>query len=99
MGDRLGSLIMKVIREYEPSDIHIDDLPPGETMDPVISFLMAEYLVTGLTGFKPRPEDGTTDEQRSLMMVKRWIAQFLNHAEKVGISIAVGEKVPEVYRS
>lgn len=80
---------MKTIHEYEPQDIDLD------AKDPVVTFLFARVMVVGITGFKPR--DG--DPADPTWSVKRLVADFLNAAERDGITIAKRESVPEVFRS
>jgi hypothetical protein len=83
---------MKTVHEYEPEDIKMSDFAEGEQMDPVHSFLMGQILIIGLTGWKQLPGDPPDDQAYPL---KRMIANFLNHAQKSGITIA--ESVPEVF--
>ncbi len=73
---------MKTYTEYEASDINLK----GE-VDPIHVFLMGQMLLIGLVGFKPVPEDG--DDPTG--PVRRMIAQFLNGAQKAGISIVKSE--------
>lgn len=80
---------MKTIHEYEPSDIKMDGFADGEKMDPIHSFLMAQMFIIGLTGFKPQ----RGDPEDPVYPVKRHIANFLNAAQKAGITIAPA--VPE----
>jgi hypothetical protein len=84
---------MKVLTEYEPSDIKMDGFAEGEKMDPVTSFLMVQFMVVGLTGFTPRPTDDPDDK---MIAFKRLIADFLNAAQKSGISITKSE-LPAAY--
>jgi hypothetical protein len=80
---------VKTYHEYEPADIDLD------AKDPVVTFLFTRVLIMGLTGFKPQegdPEDPTWP-------MKRIVADFLNAAERAGITIAKRETVPEVFRS
>jgi len=81
--------------EYEPSDIKMDGFAEGEKMDPVHAFLFGQMMLIALTGFKPQPGD---DPEDKLLVMKRAIADFLNHAQKAGITIAVGEAIPAAFR-
>lgn len=78
---------MRTIHEYEPSDINLR----GSPVDPVHSFLMGQFLVFALTGLKSK------EGEDSLLGLQRAIADFLNAAQKAGISITKSE-VPEVFR-
>ena len=86
---------MKTIIEYEPSDIKLmtADLGENETVDPIHAFILAQILIWGLGGVKQRPED--SDQFAPL---RRYIAGFLNAAQKAGISISLAEAVPAVFR-
>ena len=79
---------MKTYTEYEPSDIKMDGFAEGEKMDPVHSFLMVQLMIVGLSGFKPKPDD---DPEDKMLPFKRLIADFLNSAQKSGISISQSE--------
>ena len=83
------------VYEYEPSDIKMDGFAEGEKMDPVHAFLLGQIMLMALTGFKPREGD---DPEDKTLPVRRMIAEFLNHAQKAGITIAVAEAVPEAFR-
>ena len=87
---------MRTLHEYEPGDIKLDGFAEGEEMDPVISFLLAEVIIIGLTGFKPRPGD---DKGDVLLPAKRIISGLLNHAAKSGISITKSEVPSEFTRA
>ena len=80
---------MKTIHEYEPQDIDL------EAKDPVITFLFTRVMMIGLTGFKRQDSDPADP----LWPTKRIVADFLNAAEREGVSIAKRESVPEVFRS
>lgn len=84
---------MKTIHEYEAVDIKMDGFAEGEKMDPVHSFLMEQMFVICLTGFKPHSDDPPGQPTWPL---RRLIAQFLNDAQKSGITIAPA--VPEAIR-
>ena len=88
---------MKVIHEYEASDIKMSaaELGEGEKMDPVHAFLMGQFFVVMLTGMKPLPPDPPDEPAWPL---RRLIADFLNAAQKDGITIAVGEAIPAAFR-
>ena len=75
---------MKTIHEYEAADIDLKD--------PIHGFLMGQLLVVMLTGLKNQPDDPTDDPTFAL---KRNIANFLNAAQKAGITVA--RAVPEVF--
>lgn len=80
---------MKTIHEYEPQDIDLD------AKDPVVTFLFARVMVVLISGLKPRngdPDDPT-------WAVRRMVADFLNAAEREGITVAKRESVPDVFRS
>lgn len=79
---------MKTYTEYEATDIKV-----GEGMDPIHSFLMGQLLVIGITGFKPRKGDPEDDH---MLPVQHLIADFLNAAQKAGISISKSE-LPAVF--
>ena len=81
---------MKTYTEYEATDIAVDG-----TMDPVHSFLMGQMFVIGLTGFKPKPDEPQDDP---MFPVRRMIADFLNAAQKSGISITKSE-LPEAIKA
>ena len=80
---------MKTYHEYEPADIDFD------AKDPVVSFLLGQILIIGISGFKPQAGDPPDDPT---WVMKRQIATFLNGAQRSGIVIAKAETVPEVYR-
>lgn len=86
---------MKHYTEYEPQDIKMDGFADGEKMDPVHSFLMVQVMMVGLMGFKPREGDDPDDK---MLPFKRLIADFLNAAQKAGISITVSE-LPGAFRA
>jgi hypothetical protein len=86
---------MKTLYEYEPSDIKMKDFADGEQMDPVHTFLFGQIMVMILTGIKPLPTDPSGDP---MFPVQRLIADFLNSAQKAGITVAKGESVPAVFR-
>jgi hypothetical protein len=79
---------MKTYVEYEASDISVS----GE-MDPVHSFLIGQFLVIGLSGFKAKPEEPQDDP---MFPIRRMIADFLNSAHRSGISITKSE-LPEAF--
>jgi hypothetical protein len=83
---------LKTIHEYEPSDIKLTDFAEGEKPDPIHQFLLTQILIIGLTGMKPREGD---PPDTPLWPMQRRIAEFLNAAQKAGITIA--ESVPEVF--
>ena len=88
---------MRTLHEYEPSDIKMSaaELGEGQSMDPVHGFLMGQMFIVLLTGMKPLPTD-PPDEPA--WPIRRLIADFLNSAQKAGITIAVGEAIPAAFR-
>ena len=74
---------MKTYVEYEATDI-----VSAVEMDPVHSFLMSQLLVIDLTGFEPKADDPADDP---LFPVRRQVADFLNAAQRSGISITKSE--------
>ena len=84
---------MKTLYEYEAADIKMGN---GEKMDDVHAFLMGQMFVIGLTGFKPLPTDPPDD---ATFVIRRHIADFLNAAQKAGITIAKAEPVSATVRA
>lgn len=75
---------MKTIHTYEASDIDV-------TGNPVHRFLMVMVVATAMT-FRPKEEDDPIDYTNG------HVARILNEAARAGVSIAVAEPVPEVFR-
>jgi hypothetical protein len=75
---------MRITREYEPSDIDLND-----------KFLSGLSLCIALSGISMQARgDEPTDEA-----IKRGVAAFLNTTAKLGITVAMAEDVPEQVRS
>lgn len=85
---------MKTITEYEPADIKLGkEENGGEEPDAVISFLFAQLMLV-----KIMPTPDTKNGADAMLWVRSLIADFLNAAQRDGISIAKTEPIPPVFR-